>query len=618
MCGIAGIFQLNNRTVDRETIGRITRVLCHRGPDSEGLYTDNEMALGHRRLSIIDLSEVANQPMEDASGRYVIVFNGEIYNYREVKQELADYPYRSNGDTEVILAAYIRWGPGCLARLRGMFSIVIWDRKERELFIARDPLGVKPLYYFHDDNQFSFASEQRALLSVTGTEMKIDRVAIAEYFRYQSIPYPFSPVAGIRQVKAGTWMRVGKTGISFTAYWEPAKLHNQFDITDRSAVQKKIRGLMIQSVQRRLVSDVPVAAFLSGGIDSSAIVGLMAEAGGSPPRTFNISFDEKQYDESEYARLIARKFNTEHTELRISPSAMLDELTNALDAMDVPSGDGINTYVISKAIRKQGITVALSGVGGDELFAGYPIFSHYIRLQNQTAIWKAPGGLRRLAAGWLRNSKKYDRIGQLLHLPAPGIEHSYPVFRQLLSDRALAKLTTLPLTGRDTLANQLLEQAGAIALLPWYSQVTAAEYMGYTQQTLLKDMDQMSMANSLELREPFFDQDLVEFVMSVPDHFKAPVYPKSLLVESLKPLLPDEIVHRKKQGFLFPWNQWMRRELKSFCSEKIQAIAQRDFIRGDRLKLEWLHFLAGDKSIRWQEMWLFVVLEYWLGKNGLS
>jgi asparagine synthase (glutamine-hydrolysing) len=616
MCGIAGVLN-KQEPVHPDQIRCMTNSMCHRGPDAEGFFVDREMALGHRRLSIIDLSEAANQPLEDVSGRYVIVFNGEIYNYAEIKPLLSDYPFHTHGDTEVILAGYIKWGEDCLTRLRGMYTIAIWDKQERELFIVRDRLGVKPLYYCRQENQFIFASEIRAILKIKSGEQKIDREALAEYFRYQSIGFPFSPVQGIRQMEAGTWMRIRHGEVKMQKYWDSTERNYDFEFIDRKEVQQKVKELMLQSVRRRLVSDVPVGAFLSGGIDSSAVVGLMAEAGDSSPNTFNVSFDESEYDESPYADLIAKKFNTRHTQVRLKPEVMLEELTHALDAMDTPSGDGVNTYVVSKAIHREGIRVALSGIGGDELFVGYPIFEHYIRLQQKRWLWKAPVALRNGLSGLLGRGEKKDRMRQFLAMASPAIENSYPILRQLLSPKDLRELALPDTPGQETLAQQLLAKKDALARLPFFSQVTAAEYLGYTQQTLLKDTDQMSMAHSLEIREPFFDQDLVEFVMSVPDHFKVPVYPKSLLVESLKPLLPDEIVHRKKQGFVFPWREWMKKELKTFCETHIQYMAQRDFIQGDILQKMWARFLSGDPDIRWQQLWLFVVLDYWMEKNGV-
>jgi len=617
MCGIAGILN-KQEPVHPDQIRKMTHSMRHRGPDAEGFFIDNNLAFGHRRLSIIDLSDAANQPFEDVSGRYIIIFNGEIYNFREVKSRLPDYPFRTESDTEVILAAYIRWGTESLGYLRGMYTIVIWDKQNRDLFIARDRLGVKPLYYYQGNDQFVFASELRAILSLGNICRQHNPVAFSEFFRYQSIGFPNSAVKAIRQMEAGTWMLIKNGEIKTAKYWDPTIKNHDFDLTDKTQVQQKIRELLLQSVKRRLVSDVPVGAFLSGGIDSSAVVGLMVEAGDPNPNTFNISFDEEEYDESFYANIIAKKFNTRHTQVHMKPEIMLDELTNALDMMDTPSGDGINTYVVSKAIRKQGITVALSGVGGDELFAGYPIFEQYIRVRQKNWIWNIPSGLRNLLSAYPGWKGKSSRMVQLLQLKSPGIENVYPVFRQLISPDYLKRLTIIGIDDESTLACQLQAKKNNLAKLPYFSQVTAAEYIGYTQQTLLKDTDQMSMANSLEIREPFFDQDLVEFVMSVPDHFKVPVYPKSLLVESLKPLLPDEIVFRKKRGFLFPWKEWMKKELHSFCEMNINQMSQREFIQGEELKKFWKRFLAGDNTVRWQELWLFVVLNYWMNKNSVQ
>jgi asparagine synthase (glutamine-hydrolysing) len=618
MCGIGGILYLDGRRVEKYLIQRMTSAMAHRGPDAEGTFLDDELAFGHRRLSIIDLSEAANQPFSDVSGRYTIIFNGEIYNYAEIKAQIDSYPFRTHSDTEVLLAGYIKWGTDSLFRLRGMYTFAIWDRKERELFIARDRLGVKPLYYYQDEKQFVFASEVRAVLTAGDIERRVNPESLANYFHFQSIGFPYSPIKGVHQMEAGSWMKIKNRNIQSHVYWDPAKKNFDFEYSNKREVENKVKELMVQSVKRRLVSDVPVGAFLSGGIDSSAIVGLMTEAGDLSPNTFNISFDESEFDESKYANIIAKKFNTRHTQISMKPEVMLEQLTNALDAMDTPSGDGINTYVVSKAIHDKGIRVALSGIGGDELFAGYPIFLNYIRLQQKRWIWDSPVMVRNLVGHLIGKSERKDRIRQMLKFSSPGIENVYSVLRQIISPAALKKLTNLDGCGAQSLFTQLVAKKEDFIKLPFYSQVTAAEYLGYSQQTLLKDTDQMSMANSLEIREPFFDQDLIEFVMSVPDHFKVPHYPKSLLVESLKPLLPDEIVHREKRGFLFPWDKWMKKDLRSFCDKQIGQMAQRDFIRGDRLQFTWKSFLSGDKNIRWMEIWLFVVLNYWMEKNQIQ
>ena len=623
MCGIAGIIHFNNQPVNPSAIEQITKVMSHRGPDAFNYVTGEKFGLGHRRLSIIDLSEAANQPFHDHTGRYVMVFNGEMYNYQEVKATINDYPFHTSSDTEVLIAAFGKWGPECIHRFMGMYAIAIWDKRDQVLTVIRDRLGVKPLYYYIDKDRFIFASEVRAILASGLVKRKINQESLTELFSYQSIGYPFSSISDIQQLEAGSWMKVREGSIEKKVYWDVSKTPiKDIDYYDREIVQKNIRQLLTKSVKRRLVSDVPVGAFLSGGIDSSAVVGLMAETGGKPPNTFTIGFTEKQYDESEYAGIIAKKFSSNHTNVQLKPTVFLDELENALDAMDTPSADGINTYVVSKAIRGAGITVALSGVGGDELFAGYPFFKQFLQLQKKKNWYNGTGLLRKLAGGIIAGggSNRKRRIRQILTAVSPAIENTYPVSRQILAPHLVRQLTSFNnFTLKDTsLYRQLYAKHNEIAGHPLLSQVSIADYLGYTQHTLLKDTDQMSMAVSLEVREPFFDHELIEFVLAVPDNIKYPVYPKSLLVESLKPLLPDEIVHRKKQGFVFPWSQWMKHELKTFCEERLNRLGQRTFINGKALQQYWLKFLQNDTAVRWPEIWMFVVLEHWMEKNGID
>ncbi len=621
MCGIAGILHFNQQGIQERAIRQMTTELAHRGPDAEGVFIENEMALGHRRLSVIDLSTAANQPFTDHSGRYVIVFNGEMYNYKEVKAQIRNYPFQTTSDTETLLAAYANWGTDCLQHFKGMFAFAIWDKQEKELCLVRDRLGVKPLYYYKDEEKFIFASEIRAILASEYVKKQINPKALFEYLSYQSVSYPLTMVEGIHQLEAGAYLKIKQGKAELVKYWNLLNREHVFEYEDAQAIQKNIKHLLGESVQRRLVSDVPVGAFLSGGIDSSVVVGLMSEMAGVKPATFNISFSEKEFDESKYAEIIARKFNTNHTRIQLTPTAMLEELDNALSAMDTPSGDGVNSYVVSGAIKNAGIKVALSGVGGDELFAGYPIFDQFQKLHARSGWWRFTALPRKIAASLLfpgRFSNKKYRLQQLINGPSLGIEYVYPVLRQMLSPQLVKRLTTIAVNDNTALQQYLHENKDQLHQLPVLSQVSAAEYMGYTQHTLLKDTDQMSMAVALEVREPFFDSDLVEYVLGIPDKFKQPVYPKSLLVESVKPLLPDEIVFRKKQGFVFPWNIWMRNELRSFCAAHINRLCEREFINSRNLQYYWNSFLNNNPAIRWMDIWLFVVLEYWLEKNRID
>lgn len=617
MCGIAGILYFDGRPVADDLLDRMNQAMLHRGPDAVGTFTDNGLGLCHRRLSIIDLSTSANQPFSDNSGRFITVFNGEIYNFQEVRSKIKDYSFKTKGDTEVLIASFAEWGIDCLDYLKGMFAFAIWDKEKRELFLARDRVGVKPIYYYRDEEKLIFASEVRTILATNLVKRKIDTEAVREFLTYQSVSYPLTMIQGIHQLKAGTWMKIDANGNTYNhTYWNfPAE--SKFEYRDIGSVQSKIHSLLNDAISRRLVSDVPIGAFLSGGIDSSIVVGLMA-AQAVKPNTFNIAFTEKQFDESEYAELVAKKFNTNHTRIQLSSNSLLDNLEEALGAMDSPSGDGINTYVVSQAIRKAGVTVALSGIGGDELFAGYPIFKQYLKLQQYKSLWPHTGVLRKLPAILLRNSKsnKKSRIGQLLSVPEVNIEYIYPLLRQLVTPRLIKHLTTLPVND-SALSGELMRNTLLLHQLPVLSQVSVADLMGYTQHTLLKDTDQMSMAAALEVREPFFDTDLIEYVLGIPDKMKQPLYPKSLLVESVKPLLPDEVVFRKKQGFVFPWNVWLKNELSNFCEQNIHALAKRSFINGDNLIQYWKSFQK-KSEIRWMDIWLFVVLEHWLEKNGVE
>ncbi|MEP7278883.1 MAG: asparagine synthase (glutamine-hydrolyzing) [Bacteroidota bacterium] len=612
MCGIAGILYFNTSTVANPAlVKKMTDAMAHRGPNADGFFSEDNLLLGHRRLSVIDLSEGANQPFTDHTQRYHMVFNGELFNFREVKAGITDHVFRTSGDTEVLIEAFARRGMDCLSQFKGMFAFALWDRVEKTLYLVRDRLGVKPLYYYADDHCLVFASEIRAILASGLAPAKLNKAAVANFLQYQSVSPPDSIVSGIHELPAAHFMRVKQGRLEQHCYWDITAL-NPVTTTDPSVIKKHIYELLQQAVSQRLVSDVPIGAFLSGGIDSSAVVALMSRVSISKPVTFNIAFEEKAFDESAYAEIVAKKFNTEHHKIVLKPEAMLEELGHALNAMDTPTGDGINTYVVSKAIKKAGLTVALSGVGGDELFAGYPFFKKYYQLHKQSFAWKASAGLRKLAAGFAGNSKWHN----LLATGGAGIADIYPVLRQIVSPLEIEKLTRLKNT-RDVVAALLKEKEKAISQFPSFSQVSIAEYGGYTQQTLLKDTDQMGMAVSLEIREPFFDHELIEYVLGIPDKIKYPHYPKQLLVESLGDLLPPEIVHRTKQGFTFPWQIWMKNELKSFCESHIDRICERDFINADNLKKKWTDFLLNDKQSGWMELWLFVILENWLEKNSI-
>lgn len=615
MCGIAGIVGLKNREQASEKVRRMTALVSHRGPDADGFFIDEGIAIGHRRLSIIDLSEEANHPLFDASGRYAIILNGEIYNFRDVKAQLPDYEFRTQGDTEIVLAAYMKYGPECLSMLNGMFAIVIWDNVEKTLFVARDRLGVKPLYYSQtSDGVFLFASEIRSILGSHLVERKINKSGLFEYLMYQSVYAPQTIIEGIHQLEAGEYAIVKGGEFKRKAFWQIEKTTAEIG-GDIAEVRRDIRELLLRSVERRMISDVPLGAFLSGGIDSSAIVALMSEVSSQPVNTFSVTFDEKEYDESPFSNIIAKKFNTRHASVKLTSNDFLTALPEALRSIDSPSGDGINTYVVSKATRESGITVALSGLGGDELFAGYHYFDQWLRTRTG-AVTKVPRFARKLASGVLARSSnsKYQRMADLLSADRLDLSTIYPKTRQVLSYQLAGEYYKNG-SHRILIEQQLSEKLADIERFPLLSQFTIAELLGYTQNVLLKDTDQFAMASALEVREPFFDYKLVEYVLQVPDVMKLSTTPKGLLVDSLGDLLPREIVHRPKMGFVLPFEKWMRGELREFCETRIELMAARGVLDADRLRSKWQLFMDG--RVRWSELWHIIVLTEWLENNNI-
>jgi asparagine synthase (glutamine-hydrolysing) len=555
--------------------------------------------LGHRRLAIIDVSEGGKQPKTDAIGRYTITFNGEIFNFKELKKQLVEYPYTTESDTEVILAAYTKYGCDCPKYLKGQFAFAIWDSTKQELFIARDRMGEKPFYYFLDESKFSFASEIRALLKLVGKTPKLRNESLAEYLYLQSVQAPYTLLEGILQLPAAHYGIVKQGFLTISPYWDVTEVAKQ-DYSDLKAVHKNIKEKLSESVQLQMLSDVPLGAFLSGGIDSSAVVALMAEHSEKPVETFSVGFDEASFDESQFATLVAKKFNTNHHTIRLKSDDFVQRIPEILSKVDNPSGDGPNTFIVSEAVKKAGLTVALSGLGGDELFAGYDGFKRYYNLQKFRNIWQWSNG------PWFDGKK-----GELLSLPKIDLEDVYPLSRSLFSLKEIKRL--LP----ESSYQYRFPNHTSVCQLPILSQYSIAELTGYTQTVLLKDTDQMSMANSLEVRVPFFDYELIEYVLGVPDEIKYPTYPKSLLVESLKPLLPDAVVHRPKMGFSFPWEEWMKGDLKLYCQDSIEGLARRNIFSTDELSNIWNSFINNSPKVKWSKVWLLVTLEQWLRKIEL-
>lgn len=624
MCGIAGIHGLEGLSDPEAMVLRMTDAMAHRGPDADGVRRCGNNVLGHRRLSIIDLSADSNQPFTSTDGRYTISYNGEIYNYRELRSELKDVVWRTCSDTEVLLAAFARWGSDCLHRLHGMFAFAVHDAHTDELFLARDRMGIKPLYWYRDDRHVLFASELRALLSTGLVPRRLDQDALIDHLRYQTVHAPATMVQGVRMLEAGHCMRISDQEVSITRWYDlVSSAQEEVEGWPLKRVHREVRERLGRAVEKRLVSDVPFGAFLSGGIDSSSVVGLMAQASASPVHTFSVVFDEEEFSEERYARLVAEKFRTEHTAIRLKPSDMLRMLPDALKAMDHPSADGPNTYVVSKVTKEAGITMALSGLGGDEVFAGYPVFTRTLGLWQKRWITQFPRPLRSAAAAILssvRPSSSSDKMGELLRLGGFSVDDTFPVSRVSFTDREILRLVLLdrlPANHVSGIMHDLIRTRSGHRL-PLLSQVSAGELSTYLQSVLLRDADQMSMAHALEVRVPFLDHELIEFVLGVGDRMKYPHTPKKLLVDALGDLLPAEIVNRPKMGFTMPWELWMRDDLRSFCEERLTRLGSRPVFHPGAVTRLWQRFLGGDKRVNWSRLWSLVVLGDWLDRHSIE
>ncbi|MBL0024749.1 MAG: asparagine synthase (glutamine-hydrolyzing) [Saprospiraceae bacterium] len=436
MCGIAGLIDIKHQYDKEEVVTKMMNSMMHRGPDASGFWSERDVAFGHRRLSIIDLSSGGNQPKQDPTNRNTITFNGEIYNYKRLRKQLNQYHFITNSDTEVILAAYATWGFDCVKHLKGQFAFAIWDEKKKLLFIARDHLGEKPFYYHISDCIFIFASEIRALLSSELIERKVSKTAVVDYLKYQSVNGPHTIVEGVQCLPAASYGVYQQGNLNIHNYWNQRELEEISKKTFYPEVLEKTRYLFSESVKGQMQSDVPLGAFLSGGIDSSAIVAMMAEHATDAVHTFNVSFEDKRFDESTFANIIAKKYNTNHTQIDLSPTVLLDKLPEIMGSADVPSGDGPNTYMISQAVRERGLTVALSGLGGDDLFVGYTGFMRYYNLQKYSAFWKLPLSIRKSISNVLHLLKQDNATNKkraLIELNHFSLEEFYALTRKVFS-----------------------------------------------------------------------------------------------------------------------------------------------------------------------------------------
>jgi asparagine synthase (glutamine-hydrolysing) len=630
MCSIAGIIHLakgdkERRGSDTAALERMMRALHHRGPDDRGLWLAPEVenvtvGLANTRLAILDLSPAGHQPMLDQATGRCLTYNGEVYNFLDLREELSETvgEWRSHTDTEVVLKAYQQWGIAGLERLRGMFALALWDAPAGKLLLARDPLGIKPLYYYLTDELFIFASEIRALLASGLVPHKLSQPGLASYLETGSVEAPATIIEGVRSLLPGHYLSVSPREQSL--HVEGAGYGRELGAgrfasppSKRNDAVMQLREILEDSVQRHLISDVPLGVFLSGGIDSSALVALMSRVAGERIKSFSVIFAEEKFSEASHARLIAERFGTEHQEIPLSEDGLLALLPEALDAVDQPTMDGINTFVVSKSVKQAGITVALSGLGGDELFAGYNTFHRGRQLQS---LARVPRPLRRAAAAVgqsvLSNSVQRKKFWELMASDGSP-RAAYDVTRQLFDAR---EVQSFLYDAPTQTAPACEEEAHDII-----NAVSRCELEGYMVNTLLRDTDFMSMAHSLEVRVPFVDTAVVDFVLKLPGAWKVNGgRAKPLLQDALNPPLPDEITQRPKMGFTLPFEHWMQSRLRDEMTLVFQD--ERRFealgIRPQRVQETWRRFLEHPRRVGWSRPWALYVLARWTELHGVS
>ena len=574
MCGIAGAFFYNEKTEQQKVdtvVKKMSDRLVNRGPDSYGYWCDQKtkIGFGHRRLSILDLNARSDQPMISDDGRYTIVFNGEIYNFRELRSSLeaAGETFKTTGDTEVILKSFIRLKEKMLSTLRGMFAIAIWDSVEKKLFLARDPYGIKPMYYSNNRDHFLFASQVKAILDTGIVSHDPSPRGQAGFWLMGSVPEPHTWFNDIQSLPAGTWCEIDVQGkMTSKKYWDIAdswKNASECDLTD-SQIQNRVREAVFESVKKHLISDVPVGVFLSGGIDSASVAGLIQDSGVQMMKGLTITFKEFQNqheDESVIAAEVAKKYGFEHHIRVITREEFQADLPQILKAMDQPSLDGINTWYATKAVKEQKLKVVLSGVGGDELFWGYPSFRQIPDLNQKINILKnIPGAstLAQLALGFQARRTNNERWNYLTKA-GQSLYGAYWLRRGLYSPGQLSELMGKDLAAQalnDFSIEQFIQsQVGELAD-DEQSAVAQLESMVYMRNQLLRDSDWASMDHSVELRTPLVDAWLLKEIAPLFKSFHR--FPgKTLLANSPKVPLDKSIIERRKTGFGIPLGQWL-------------------------------------------------------------
>ncbi|HKZ68631.1 MAG TPA: asparagine synthase (glutamine-hydrolyzing) [Anaerolineales bacterium] len=637
MCGICGVLHFDNAPVDEASLSRMVETILHRGPDDSGTWVDGGVGLGNTRLAIIDLSPAGHQPLSNETGEVWIAFNGEIYNFQSLRPEVESrgHTFRSRTDTETIVHLFEDRGIECLQSLRGMFALALWDGRKRELWLARDRLGKKPLYYFADSQRLIFGSEIKCILAYPDVPRSLNRSVLPLYLAYGYIPAPETIYAGIRMLRPGCWLRVSDGQIEEREYWTVPTPTPASSELRRGEVEwaEVLLDHLREAVRLRLISDVPLGAFLSGGLDSSAVVALMAEAASGPVKTFAMGFaGEPSYDETAHARIVARHLGTDHHEFIVEPQTV-DLVTKLAWHLDQPFGDSsiIPTYLVSKLAREH-VTVALTGDGGDELFAGYDRFQAARLAQRYRAVPAfAHRGLVAVARRLPQGTGYHDLGRRVLrfvsrarlrlpeqHLGWVGV--MAPELVDELIGHVGAGLAEGPHSGAPVPTTVVSHYESYFRVNNGGDPVPAlldVNLRTYLPDDLLIKADRMSMAASLEARSPFLDHVLIEFAVAMPVDFKLRNgVSKYILKKAFAGKLPNEIIYRQKHGFGMPVGKWFRTTLCEYLTDTLLSprAAQRGLLNPIVLQRMVNGHLSGGRDYGFA-LWTLMMLEVWAQQN---
>jgi asparagine synthase (glutamine-hydrolysing) len=649
VCGICGFAYAATPADAERAVRTMAAAMVHRGPDEGGFLVNDarapDVALGMRRLSIIDLAG-GHQPIWNEAGDVAVVFNGELYNYRELRERLglSGHRFATNSDTEILVHGWEEWGEDLLNELRGMFTFALLDLRKHfatvpVLFLARDPLGIKPLYYTQTEQGFAFASEVRALLALEHVARKLSADALTSYLLFGSVSEPVTLVEGVFSLPPGhrlvLHMPERRRSPRARPWWDPTRSSAARDPRrprDFAAASARVRTILEDAVKAHLIADVPVGLFLSSGLDSSAIAVLAGRAQRGI-QSFTLTFPDTDFDEGPLAKLVAARTGTNHAEVPLHGNNMQARLDEALAALDQPTMDGINTYFVSWAAREVGLKVALSGLGGDELFAGYRTFADTLKLARLESVARfIPGAVRRWSAPLVnsalarKNSADAARKASEAWIKPDALPHPYFFTRLLFPPAEVSKLTdALYRTSRvandgttlDPTWMAWLERAAdqAKSLEP-IAGVSWLEMRTYMASTLLHDTDSVSMARSLEVRVPFLDTPLVEFVGTLPDEARVqPGVSKALLRDALAGMIPGEILDQKKRTFTLPWEEWLRNALRKRVQASLKELspALAGHLHAAGVQRVWDNFERGQTT--WSRPWSLYVLNEWCRRH---